>query len=131
MLDVALVAPESQSAIPLQLISAPLFIPANGSTSILGHSRRPAILTYSSPLVNLVHTVSRLPLYLLGWKKDSEKIDVVMFEGVQFAKGWRNVPDRIQVSVEADEKMQFYEVIVKVKARFQGLRYVVIYKLYI
>ena len=47
-----------------------------------------------------------------------------MFEGVEFAKGWRNVPDRVIVVVEAEEKMQFYGLMVKITARFSGLRYV-------
>ncbi|MCJ1389146.1 hypothetical protein MMC18_002000 [Xylographa bjoerkii] len=47
-----------------------------------------------------------------------------MFEGVEFSKGWRNVPDKVQVIVEADEKMQFYDVAVKIVARFGGLRWI-------
>lgn len=61
---------------------------------------------------------------MLGWRKESEVLEIGMFEGVEFAKGWRNVPDRVQVIVEAGETMQFYEVGVKIVARFGGLRYV-------
>lgn len=45
-----------------------------------------------------------------------------MFEGVEFAKGWSNIPQEVKVVVEADKKMQFYEVGVKIVARFKGLR---------
>ena len=45
-----------------------------------------------------------------------------MFEGVEFARGGRNVPGWVKVVVEAEEKMQFYEVGVKIVARFRGLR---------
>lgn len=61
---------------------------------------------------------------MLGWRKESEVLEIGMFEGVEFAKGWRNVPHRVQVIVEAGETMQFYEVGVKIVARFGGLRYV-------
>ena len=63
---------------------------------------------------------------MIGWRKESEVLEISMFEGVEFAKGWRNVPDRVQVIVEAEEKMQFYEVGVKVVARFGGLRYILL-----
>ena len=79
-------------------------------------------MTYASPLVDQAHKLSNLPLYVVGWKKESEALEVSMFEGVQFAKGWRNIPDEVRIVVEADEKMQFYDVMVKITARFQGLR---------
>ena len=60
----------------------------------------------------------------MGWKKESEVLEVKMFEGVEFARGWRNVPNTARVIIEADEKMQFYEVGIKIDARFGGLRYV-------
>lgn len=55
-------------------------------------------------------------------EKESEEVSISMFENVEFEKGWPNVPDRLHVVVEADEKMQFYEVQVKIRARFRGLR---------
>jgi hypothetical protein len=47
-----------------------------------------------------------------------------MFEGVEFAKGWANVPQSVKVVVESDEKMQFYEVGIAIVARFGGLRWI-------
>lgn len=67
-------------------------------------------------------TLSGLPWHVMGWRKESEVLEVSMFEGVEFARGWRNVPGWVKVVVEADEKMQFYEVGVKIVARFGGLR---------
>ncbi len=52
-------------------------------------------------------------------------MEISVFEGVEFAKGWRNIPRYVKVAIEADEKMQFYEVGVKILARFGGLRWVV------
>ena len=45
-----------------------------------------------------------------------------MFEGVIFKRGKGEWPERVELVVEADEKMQFYEVGLKVVARFGGLR---------
>lgn len=46
-----------------------------------------------------------------------------MFEGVVFARGWRNLPQSVKVVIDADEKMQFYEISIKIVAKFSGLRY--------
>ena len=100
--------------------------PLNGSSSVLARSRRPASLTYASPILDLAHKLSALPWYVIGWKKDNELIEVSMLEGAEFARGWKNIPNQVYVKIEADKKMQFYQVIVKIKARFQGLRYVLI-----
>lgn len=59
----------------------------------------------------------------MGWKSESEVLSVRMFEGVEFAKGWTNVPQGVSVVVEADEKMQFYGVGVRIVAKLGGLRW--------
>lgn len=89
---------------------------------VLARSRRPAILTYASPIIDAASIIGGLPWYLMGWKKESEVLKVDMFESVEFAKGWRNIPQTVKVVIEADEKMQFYDVVIKVVARFGGLR---------
>ena len=60
----------------------------------------------------------------MGWKSESEVLSVSMLEGVEFAKGWAHVPQSLRVVVEADEKMQFYEVVVRIIAKLGGLRWV-------
>lgn len=60
----------------------------------------------------------------MGWKSESEVLSISMFEGVEFPKGWANVPQSVRVVVEADEKMQFYEVGVRVIAKLGGLRWI-------
>lgn len=122
MLDLSLHSPSAPSQAPsidIQTFSASA---SNTSTSLLARSRRPAILTYTSPIVGAAKTLSGLPWHVMGWRKESEVLEVSMFEGVDFARGWRNVPGWVKVVVEADEKMQFYEVGVKIMARFGGLR---------
>ncbi|KAL9575894.1 MAG: hypothetical protein Q9212_007589, partial [Teloschistes hypoglaucus] len=94
---------------------------------ILAQSRRPAILTYSSAIVDAASTLTGLPWYVLGWKSESEVLQVPMFEGVEFPRGGggANVPRSLELVVESgDEKMQFYEVGVRIIARFGGLRWI-------
>ncbi|KAL8865983.1 MAG: hypothetical protein Q9174_006572 [Haloplaca sp. 1 TL-2023] len=86
-------------------------------------SRRPAILTYNSKIVDTASTLTGLPWYILGWKSESEVLEVPMFEGVVFKRGKGELPEKVELVVEADEKMQFYDVGLKVVARFGGLRW--------
>ena len=123
MIDLTLLAPATPGSSPADLLPTAFGLNANNTATVLSHSRRPAILTYASPEVELVHKLTNLPWYALGWRTESDCVRVTMFEGVQFAKGWKNIPDAAHVTVEADKKMQFYEVDVQVHARFQGLRY--------
>lgn len=116
MVDVSLISPTATSD-----LSAAALI--NDPSIVLAHSRRPAILTYASTLTNTASTFVALPLHVLGWKKESEVLEIKIFEGVEFAKGWKNIPNAVRVVVEADEKMHFYDVEVKIIARFGGLRY--------
>jgi seipin len=111
MLDLSLISPDSAT-----------HLTAPSETDILAHSRRPAILTYMSPLANIVNTIAEVPLLLLGFRKEAEKLDVRMMEAVEFAKGWRNVPNSLRLEMQADEKMQVYSASVRFVARFAGLR---------
>lgn len=120
MLDLSLLAPSNPT--PSSSIASSFY--SNTSSSVLARSRRPAILTYASPLVDTASTLSGLPWHVLGWKKESEVLEVDMFEEVEFAKGWANVPQSVKVVVESDEKMQFYEAGVRIIARFGGLRWI-------
>ena len=121
MLDLALLSPNAASSVSDTVPSAPPF--SNRNLEILARSRRPAILTYASPIIDTASTLSGLPWYILGWKKESETLKVSMFEGVEFSKGWKNVPQSVKIRVESDVKMQFYDVGIEIVARFGGLRY--------
>lgn len=120
MLDLSLLAPEGTTS--SAIVTSSLY--GNSSASVLARSRRPAILTYASPIVDTANTLSGLPWHVLGWKKESELLEVDMMEGVEFAKGWMNVPQNAKVVVEADEKMQFYEVGIRIIAKLGGLRWI-------
>lgn len=47
-----------------------------------------------------------------------------MFESVSFPKGRANIPHSARVVIEADEKMQFYDVRLRFVAKLEGLRWV-------
>lgn len=113
MLELSLLSPSSNSL----LSSSP-------PSEVLAHSLRPAILTYASPIIDTASKVSQLPWYLLGWRKESERLEVSMMEGVKFARGWRNVPSTLKLEIHSAEPMQVYEATVRFVARFSGLRQV-------
>lgn len=95
-----------------------------GNHTTIAHARRPAILTYTSPLTDTASTLASLPLYVFRLSKESETLAVSLFEGVEFAKGPANVPSAAELLVEADEKMQFYDVGIRIIAKLSGLRWV-------
>lgn len=110
----------------LRLISCS---PTSASTGMdtsapsIAQSRRPGILTYTSPLVDTASQISFMPLYLVGWKREVEKLEVPMMEQVKFARGARNLPECACLKIESKEDMQFYSAKVQFRARFTGLRY--------
>ncbi|KAL9610437.1 MAG: hypothetical protein Q9167_004862 [Letrouitia subvulpina] len=116
MLDLSLLSSPKSSP---TAVTSPL-----NSRKALAKSRRPAILTYASPIIDTASTLTGLPWYVIGWKTESEVLQIPMFEGVEFAKGAQNIPQEARVVVEADQKMQFYEVGIRVIAKFGGLRFV-------
>lgn len=128
MLDLCLLAPHAK--IPTAEKIASSFSAKDASTPIIMQSRRSAILTYTSSIVNLASTISGMPWYLLGWKKESEVLEVRMFEGVEFERGWKNIPQSAKVIIDANEKMQIYSVEIKIVARFKGLRYVDAFRMF-
>lgn len=98
-------------------------LPASGnSLNPISQSRRPAILTYSSPLVDIARKTARLPLYLVGWRREAERLEVPMMEKVQFARGSMNLPSTLRLEIQSDGKMQIYSARVEFRARFTGLR---------
>lgn len=122
MLELSLLAPLTAASSSERLTST--FLAKDASNSVIVQSRRSAILNYASLVVDLASTISGMPWYLMGWKKESEVLEVRMFEGIEFEKGWKNIPQSAKLVIEADQKMQFYDVEIKLVARFKGLRWV-------
>ncbi|EEP82490.1 conserved hypothetical protein [Uncinocarpus reesii 1704] len=96
---------------------------ANVSSSTIMRSRRPAILTYSSRLVDTARRISRMPLYMLNWKREADTLKIPMMERVEFMKGRKHIPGTARLEIESDERMQFYKAMIRFDARFSGLRW--------
>ncbi|KAJ5167887.1 uncharacterized protein N7482_003481 [Penicillium canariense] len=113
MIDLTLYSPETGSVLPTS---------ANSQNKI-SQSRRPAILTYTSPLVDVARRLARLPLYVVGLRREAETLEVSMMEKVEFARGTRNLPHSLRLEIQSDGKMQIYRARVEFRARFTGLRW--------
>ncbi|PSN66748.1 hypothetical protein BS50DRAFT_524159, partial [Corynespora cassiicola Philippines] len=91
---------------------------------VLARSRRPALLTYRSPVADLAYRLLRLPLYVTGVWRETETLRVSVMEGVEFEKGWRNVPDSVKLELRSRAPLDVYRAEVRVVARLEGLRWV-------
>lgn len=109
--------------VEVQLLAPILPGGANRQEDLIVQSRRPAILTYYSDVMENVHNAAGLPLHLLGVKKEDEVMTVGMMEGVIFERGWRNVPARARVELQSDGILQIYRARLGVRAKLQGLRW--------
>lgn len=92
--------------------------------SVIARSRRPAILPYVSPIVDAANTLTGLLWIMIGWKKESEVLEILMFEGVEFEKGRKKIPQAAVVKIESGLGMRFNEVRIEIVAKLRGLRYV-------
>lgn len=90
--------------------------------SPISHSRRPGILTYASPLVDVARRVIRMPFYVVGWRREAETLEIPMLENIEFARGMRQLPQSLRLEVQSDGKMQIYSASVSFRARFTGMR---------
>ncbi|KAK0662838.1 Seipin [Lasiodiplodia hormozganensis] len=96
----------------------------NKAEVVLAVSQRPAILTWYSDVVENVNKAIELPWYLLGWRREAERLTVGMMEGVRFEKGWQNLPEALRVEIRAVDRLQVYAVRVVFEAKLRGLRYI-------
>lgn len=93
------------------------------TNSPISHSRRPAILTYASPMVDIARKATRMPLYVVGWRRESEKLEVPMMEQLEFSKGIQNLPQSLRLEIQSESRLQIYTAHVEFRARLTGLRY--------
>jgi seipin len=91
--------------------------------TVLARSRRPAILTYRSYIIEHIHRLIRIPLYLIGWHTESEHVEINMMESVEFDKGVRNVPTSVKIELRSRHPLEVYTVSVRFSARLEGLRW--------
>ncbi|KAJ5924808.1 hypothetical protein N7466_008995 [Penicillium verhagenii] len=113
MIDLTLYSPPTSSVLPKSA----------SSLNMISQSRRSGILTYSSPLVDVARRMVRLPLYVVGWHREAETLEVPMMEKLEFARGARNLPQSLRLEIHSDGKLQIYSARVEFRARFTGLRW--------
>jgi seipin len=89
----------------------------------LSRERRPAILTYYSPVLEYVHRAIKLPWFVVGWRKEEEKLVVPIFEELAFARGWKNLPSGARLELSNAGHLQVYNAEISFRARLRGLRY--------
>jgi hypothetical protein len=112
MLDLRLFAPDATGS--------------DGGVDVLVQQRRPAILTYYSSTMEHVHRAAALPWYILGFRQESEVLHVSLMEGIEFSRGWRNVPTSARLELQSETTLQVYSTELVFKARLKGLRYAAI-----
>ncbi|KAF3917764.1 Seipin [Dactylellina cionopaga] len=107
------------------MVSLKLFENYPETPKLIATSKRAACLTYRSDIIHTMDTVMRSPLYISGWRREQETLNVLMLEGEKFAKN--RLPNHLTIGVGNDyasEKApEAYESKVLFKARFGGLRY--------
>lgn len=91
---------------------------------VLATSRRPAILPYRSPYVDLIHKATELPWYMLGFRSEENTLQLPVFESISFAKGPKAVPSTLHLELQASSRMQIYTARARFRARFRGLRWI-------
>ncbi|KAF2717059.1 hypothetical protein K431DRAFT_288866 [Polychaeton citri CBS 116435] len=127
MLEVNLLAPHEKGsngmldAVKDGLLQAGA--PATDPRQSLARSRRSTILPYRSYGVELAYKLSELHWYLLSFRSEAEKLNVPMFERVEFGRGWRNVPAFLKVEIQSTHQLQIYSAKAVFRARFTGLRW--------
>jgi seipin len=95
----------------------------NETPTVLARSRRPAILTYRSRVLEMIYRFVRLPLYLVGWHTESEHVEVKMMESVMFEPGYRNIPSSLRLELRAKLPLEVYRARVHISARLEGIRW--------
>jgi Putative adipose-regulatory protein (Seipin) len=139
MLELSLMSPPSA---PDQHLAVPSVLAPSNTSTLLAHSRRPAILPYQSPITSLTHTFLSLPFHTLSLRDiDATVLSIPMFEQVIFARGWRNVPASARLEIQTQRltqaalpsqsstnaqqhvALQVYSATIEFHARFRGLRW--------
>jgi seipin len=110
----------------LQLLAPPSSIMTKAAAlpNVVASARRPAILTYYSSGIENVHNFISLPMYVLGWRKESERLQVPLIEGIEFSRGWLNLPTDARLEIVSPHHLQVYNAQISFKTRLKGLRYV-------
>jgi seipin len=109
--------------IDLQLLGPPATASTEESPALLSE-RRPAILTYRSPVMEYAHNIMFLPLHVIGWCKESENLVVPLLDHVVFPRDRKSVPSRAKIEIQSPYNLQVYSMKLEFRAQLRGLRYV-------
>lgn len=122
MLEVSMFAPQEKTTGSVMETVQAGVLPQQ-EAKVLATSRRPAILPFRSTGVEMLYKLTEVHWYLMGLREESELLRVPMFEGVEFAKGWRNVPATLRLEVQSTHRLQIYAAKAVFRAKFSGLRW--------
>jgi hypothetical protein len=91
---------------------------------VVARERRPASLTYRSPPVEWARRAAALPLYVVGWWREEERLAVPLMEGVTFAAQGRRavLPTDARIEILTDARLQVYSAQISFRAKLKGLR---------
>jgi hypothetical protein len=114
----------------LQLLAGAAPTPTDGDDGsppkavVVARERRPASLTYRSPPVEWARRAAALPLYVVGWWREEERVAVPLMEAVAFAgRGPKTVlPTHARIYVLTDARLQVYGAQISFRTRLKGLR---------
>lgn len=96
----------------------------NPSNETLSMSSRPAILTYTSPIITTSLTLLNSPLLITGFKKESETLLVPVMERFEFSSYRATRPTTAYVEITPEgNKIQVYSTKLIFVAQFEGVRY--------
>lgn len=116
---VELVLPDSPAnhAIGNFMVSLDVFTRDHTS---LHKDRRPAIMTYTSPLISTLSTVLTCAPILVGMKSESQTLRIPVLENYQFTSGWLQDPSHIVLEVSSPA-LRVYGARVLFQTRLGGL----------
>ncbi|RIA80941.1 putative adipose-regulatory protein [Glomus cerebriforme] len=88
------------------------------------YSSRPCILTYQSGLFRIIYTIWRLIPLLLGFTKEDQRLEIVMFENMIESAEKPITKALITIS---NSNLDVYSTQIRLDAHFRGLRYFMYY----
>ena len=96
----------------------------NPSNDTLASSSRPAILTYTSPIISTSLALLNSPLVIAGFKRESETLLIQVMERFEFTAIRAARPKWAVINITPNgNKIQVYSTKLLFVAQFEGVRY--------
>lgn len=90
--------------------------------NLRAHSCRSAMMRYRSPLIRSLTTWTMSPLYVFGFREEFQRLSVDVFN--QYLENYQHPITDVYITIKS-QKIQFYNVSLRIVADFTGLRYVI------